>query len=60
MTNVNWDKGLPDRLDDSSSSRLDLVYQLKSGKNSAVSDKIRLIEQIHDSFLVIKPDLEKG
>lgn len=60
IVNVNWDKGLPDRLDDSTSSRLDLVYELKSGKTSAVNDRIRLIEQIHDSFLVIEPDLTKG
>ena len=60
VINVNWDKGLPDRLDDSSSSRLDLVYQLKSGKTSTVIDKIRLTELVHDGFLVIEPDSTKS
>lgn len=26
INNVNWDKGLPDRLDDTSLTRLDLIF----------------------------------
>lgn len=60
VTNVNWDKGLPDRLDDTTKTRLDLVYELKATKTTTVKDRQRLYEQVNDVFLVIQPDFFKN
>jgi hypothetical protein len=53
IANVNIDKGLPNRLDDMSETRLEFLFALNSSKT--LGTQKRLIDHMNDRPFIIEP-----
>ena len=58
ISNVNWDKGLPNRLDDSSLSRTEFLLSfLGQDKYSVLPTKKAMTDILNDPYLIFDPSL---
>ncbi|CDW74179.1 alpha-mannosidase [Stylonychia lemnae] len=59
INNVNWEKGLQDKLEDSTLTRFDLLISLKEEKDTVLESRKHNIENQNENFIVIQAQMQR-